>query len=334
MAPILERPYNLVKYKGAQGPHASPHDSPVLHTHQYADFVSMLAFSGTGIYHVVRADVADVRLTVTAGSDSNSNGAPIIVWDTTGNLYDQMWLIEPVPEEADMYYTMRNISTGLYTGVYQGNTADGTFVVGYKRVYNDCVKWIIRNDETDGTTWKIQNKGCQTFLDLHDGGGNGTHVVGWTGSWQDTGASHQYWRFEKLSQTSDDIHLALSKAPSLRQDFQSYLEDGLYLILSREAMLQIWRASGLGQKPWRDSIFDCDDFATIFKAEVSKWGNTTFKADGFGILCGMMFGSNQEESHAYNWTLDPVDPSRVLYFEPQEGAFTSNSGYQAYMGLF
>lgn len=92
--------------------------------------------------------------------------------DGTGNLFDQMWLIEPVPEEADMYYTMRNLTTGLYAGVYQGrpfvrsqynqlglksskgNTADGTFVVGYKQVYNYCVQWIIRNEDTDGTSWR------------------------------------------------------------------------------------------------------------------------------------------------------------------------------------
>ncbi len=61
-------------------------------------------------------------------------------------------------------------------------------------------------------------------------------------------------------------------------------------------MIQIWRDCGVGNNPWRDSIFDCDDFATsmtvssrlhdaqlthlpaVYKAEVSKWGNRTFKA--------------------------------------------------------
>ncbi|RDX56867.1 ricin B-related lectin [Lentinus brumalis] len=295
----------------------------------------MRAFSGTGIYHVVPAHVPNVCIAVIGGADPGRNGAPIVALDATGNLFDQMWLIEPAPEEAGMYYTMRNLSTGLYAGVYQGNVADGTFVVGYKSVYNDCVKWIIHDEETDGTGWKIQNKGCQTFMDLLQGGGNGTHIVGWTGeTGQDSGASHQHWLFEKLSQTSDDVHAALSKSPSLRQDFQSYLEDGLYLVLSRETMIQIWRDCGVGNNPWRDSIFDCDDFATIYKAEVSKWGNRTFKAGGFAVLCGIMFGSNQEDSHAYNWTLNPSDLSRVLYFEPQEGSFSSDPGYQAYMGIF
>ncbi len=51
---------------------------------------------------------------------SSLAGAPIVALDATGNLFDQMWLIEPAPEEAGMYYTMRNLSTGLYAGVYQG----------------------------------------------------------------------------------------------------------------------------------------------------------------------------------------------------------------------
>ncbi|RPD66046.1 hypothetical protein L226DRAFT_608960 [Lentinus tigrinus ALCF2SS1-7] len=290
-----------------------------------------MPFSGPGIYQIAHAQAASIHLAVSEGS--KANGTPIIVSNATGSPFNQMWIIESVTSEDDTY-TIRNISTGLFLGLQGGELADGTFAVGYQRMNHDSMKWVIRQEETDGTRWKIQNKICYTFLELHGSLGAGTLVVGWSGLWKDNGPSGQQWLFEMLSRTSDDIHTALQKCPCIKRDFKSYLSDGLYLVLSRDTMRQIWNNSGLAEMRWRDSIFDCDDFATVFKAEVGKWGNETFSAGGFALLCGLMFGDNQGDAHAYNWTLDTNDLSRVIFFEPQEGQFSNTSSYTAYFGLF
>ncbi|KAJ7727990.1 hypothetical protein DFH07DRAFT_969990 [Mycena maculata] len=111
--------------------------------------------------------------------------------------------------------------------------------------------------------------------------------------------------------------------------------DGLYLVLPQERLLKILNNSGVPKKTWRDQIFDCDDFAMVFKAEVGKWGDKTFKADKFAILCGIMFGTKGKEGHAYNWTLDSKDLNTVIFFEPQTGEFSRNAwNWKAYFGLF
>ncbi len=102
-------------------------------------------------------------------------------------------------------------------------------------------------------SYSYHRAGCQWSSHISRSGGNGTHIVGWTGeTGQDSAASHQQWLFEKLSQTSDDVHAALSKSPSLRQDFQSYLEDGLcveavassYMSHLTVVRLDIWSCHG------------------------------------------------------------------------------------------
>ena len=59
---------------------------------------------------------------------------------------------------------------------------------------------------------------------------NGTKIVGWNGSWNDsTSLGHQHWTFSPQSLLGHEVHTILKANPYLRQDFKSYLADGMYV---------------------------------------------------------------------------------------------------------
>nr|3PHZ_A Chain A, Ricin B-related lectin [Cerioporus squamosus]3PHZ_B Chain B, Ricin B-related lectin [Cerioporus squamosus]5MUA_A Chain A, Ricin B-related lectin [Cerioporus squamosus]5MUA_B Chain B, Ricin B-related lectin [Cerioporus squamosus]BAC87875.1 Ricin B-related lectin [Cerioporus squamosus] len=286
-----------------------------------------MSFQGHGIYYIASAYVANTRLALSEDSSANKSPDVIISSDAVDPL-NNLWLIEPVGE-ADTY-TVRNAFAGSYMDLAGHAATDGTAIIGYRPTGGDNQKWIISqiND-----VWKIKSKETGTFVTLlnGDGGGTGT-VVGWQNI---TNNTSQNWTFQKLSQTGANVHATLLACPALRQDFKSYLSDGLYLVLTRDQISSIWQASGLGSTPWRSEIFDCDDFATVFKGAVAKWGNENFKANGFALLCGLMFGSKSSGAHAYNWFVERGNFSTVTFFEPQNGTYSANAwDYKAYFGLF
>lgn len=291
-----------------------------------------MGFTGRGIYHIPHGHVS-VRIALASGSSADST--PVIVWEANDDIDDHKWLIESVEGEKDTY-TIRDLRGGSYMDLSGGSSSDGTAIIGYHWANGDNQKWIIRKEQTAGKYWKIQNKAAKTFVDLYNGGGSGTPTKGWEGSWNDTSSQgHQHWLFERISQNSSEVHAALQNSPYINQDFKSYPADTVYLLLPQQKLLDIWRSSGVGNWAWRPEIFDCDDFATVLKAEVAKWGAETYRVDNIAILCGIMFGSKLSGGHAYNWILDIDDPSKVIFFEPQTGEFSNNAwGYQAYFGLF
>ncbi|KAJ8475454.1 hypothetical protein ONZ51_g6552 [Trametes cubensis] len=288
-----------------------------------------MTFNKDGIY---RIEHAHVPVRIALAYHSSNDGANIIAWTVSDDYLDHLWLIKSVEGEADTY-TIRNTVGGTFMDS-GGQTADGAQIVGYHQTGSDNQKWIIKK-ETSGSYWKIMNKTTQNFVDLLDGV-NGTKIVGWKGSWSDgTSVGHQHWTFSPQSLLGSEVHTVLKNNPYLRQDFRSYISDGMYLILSRERLQEIWRNSGLSSRKWRAEIFDCDDFSFVYKAEVAKWGDSQFKADGFAIICGVMFGVNaKNEAHAYNWVINPEDYSTVVFFEPQNNTFMVNPGYDAYFGVF
>ncbi|KAH9903479.1 hypothetical protein C8Q73DRAFT_786056 [Cubamyces lactineus] len=292
-----------------------------------------MTFNKDGIYYIEQAHVP-VRIAL-AGHSSN-DGTPIIAWTVNDDFLDHMWVIKSVPNEVDTY-TIRNTVGGTFMDS-GGQTTNGAQIVGYHQTNGDNQKWIIKKETTGTGYWKIQNKTTKNFIDLLNGGSaNGTKIVTWSGSWSDgTSKGHQHWIFSPQSLRGSEIHTLLLRNPWLRQDFKSYQADGMYLILSRARLQEIWRRSGLSARKWRSEIFDCDDFAFVYKAEAAKWGDDTFKADGFAILCGVMFGTNPttNEGHAYNWMINPENRSAIVFFEPQNNTFMDNPGYNAYFGVF
>ncbi|KDQ29914.1 carbohydrate-binding module family 13 protein [Pleurotus ostreatus PC15] len=237
-----------------------------------------------------------------------------------------MWLIDPVEGYNDTF-TIRNLASGNYLDLTDGYQSDGTSIYCRAPTGGNNQKWIIKRDvhqePQKELLWKIQNEASKTFADLYGGGPHLTPI------------------------TSEQIRTVLQASPYIQKNFPSFNADGLrvsssfsYLVLSSERLRAIWGDTDLGSTKSRPEIFDIDDFATIFKAEVAKWGNKTFKADGFGILCGMMFGSKtdnngKEISTAYNWNLEVKDLSKVVFYRPLDGTISYDAdGYKAYFGLY
>lgn len=36
---------------------------------------------------------------------------------------------------------------------------------------------------------------------------------------------------------------------------------------------------------------------------------------GFAILCGLMFGKNNNGAHAFNWTIEPSNTAQIVFIE-------------------
>ncbi|KAF4575264.1 hypothetical protein EYR40_004999 [Pleurotus pulmonarius] len=255
--------------------------------------------------------------------------AKVIGYHSWKDLPDHMWLIEPVEGSNDTF-TVRNLASGNYLDLTDGSKTDGASVYCRASAGGNNQKWIIKRDEHQEprkeSLWKMQNEASKR----------------WQGSWTEAesiGRTRQ-WIFECISQTTSQIRTTLNASPYIQQNFPSFNGDELYLVLSSERLYAIWEGTDLGSTQSRVEIFDSDDFALVFKAEVAKWGNKTFKADGFGILCGMMFSSKADNngkaiSYAYNWSLEVKDPSKVVFFEAHNGKISHEvDGYKAYFGLY
>ncbi|KAI9062309.1 carbohydrate-binding module family 13 protein [Trametes sanguinea] len=268
----------------------------------------------------------------------SSLGTAIIAWTINNDYLDHMWFIDGAGEPDT--YVIQNTVGGSYMDMSKSSSDDGTPIIGFHKTSpGNNQKWIIKEEASGSGHWKIQNKATGTFVDLlNGGGGNGNQIVGWQGSWHDaTSLGHQHWTFQPRSLPGNEIHATLRANHHLRQDFKSYKTDCLYLVLSREHIEDIWRNSVLKNRKWRCEIFDCDDFAFVYKGEVCKWAEANFKADarGFAVVCGIMFGTNDRgRGHAYNWMIDPDNHSSIIFFEPQNSSFKENPGYDAYFGVF
>ncbi|KZV73639.1 carbohydrate-binding module family 13 protein [Peniophora sp. CONT] len=291
-----------------------------------------MSFHGEGIYHIEHARVA-VRIAL--ASPSSDDGTPVVGWSVNEDVLHHMWLVESVLNEEDTY-TIRNTVSGTYMDLTGSSAATETPIIGFRKVLpGENQKWIIKKESTGTGFWKIQNKATGTFLDLwNGGGGNGTKITGCKGSWavdNTTSLGHQHWTFRPQSLRGDEVHRILRDSPHLRQGSQSYRSDGKYLILSEARFQEIWRTSGLQDRRWRSEIFDYEDFAFVFKAEVAKWGDNQFKADGFAILCGVMFSSGRQGRSAYNWMINSEDHTAIVFFEPQTNTFVNPP---TYFGVF
>ncbi|KAG0701506.1 hypothetical protein DFH29DRAFT_875830 [Suillus ampliporus] len=121
----------------------------------------------------------------------------------------------------------------------------------------------------------------------------------------------------------------LNFAPTVKR-FKGYKPpNGQYLILSQGIFNEIHNGMDPNHELiYRPEIFDCEDFACAFKAAVAVWTSDNIGIDGIAIFCGMIFAEtldrngNSVTGHAMNFSLSD-DYSRVEYFEPQNGKFTS-----------
>ncbi|KAI0664073.1 hypothetical protein C8Q70DRAFT_1049592 [Cubamyces menziesii] len=279
-----------------------------------------MAFKGDGIYHIKHAHVG-IRMAL--GPNSSKDGAPVIAWHASDDLLDHLWLIKSVPDETGIY-TIQNTVGGTYMSLI-----DGTPVLSARKTNPGLNQYWIIKPVSKTKYWRIQNKANEMFMDLDYGGNsNGTKIQGWHGSWDEgrTGFNRD-WTFQCQSILGHEIRKLVNATPYLGHDNRSFIDNGMYLTLDRERLQAIWRNSGLISRKWRSAIFDADDFAYTYKAEVAKWGDEQFRADGFAIICGIMFGSISKNAFAYNWMINPEDKASVIFFDPQNNSFTDTSSH-------
>ncbi|KAF5384469.1 hypothetical protein D9757_006399 [Collybiopsis confluens] len=297
-----------------------------------------MALRGAYFIHNERVPIA-VDLN---NAGATANGTTVVAWEQKWwdnandfNASNQLWLIKPVPNAADTY-TVQNIKGGTFLDLQGGSSADQTPIVGWEGNNGDNQKWIIKKDISGA--YRFQNVASKTFMDLYGGGSaNGTRIYGWSGSWDSTSddSFHKRWFLKRASQTSAEVSLLVRNNPDITVDFKSYLLDGDYIILPEGVWQTIWNGSGLRNRPWRSEIFDCDDFAVVYKAAVATWGADNIRADGIAILCGIMLGRAKVGvgAHAYNFNINTRFDA-VRFFEPQTNAFQDRTNYNAYLGFF
>ncbi|KAH8101213.1 hypothetical protein BXZ70DRAFT_934980 [Cristinia sonorae] len=276
-----------------------------------------------GIYYISNAG-APIVMDMLSGE--SSDGARIGAWslvDPSGiNSYHQQWFIEPVDECADPYdekYTIRNIKSGSYMDL--ANTipyTNGATLIGRARG-GDSQHWYIRPDE--GGSVRFCNSVTETYLDLNQGtSSKGAVIAGWL--WVGYGPSrfNQLWRLERVSRTGEEIREQLKSHPSIGQELMIRRPNAIFIVPPRAILQEIYKQSGLKSTRLRKGLFECDDFAFGLKAAVATWADKNLGADGFSVLCGMMFVDSRHGSHAINWTLsdDTSNPS-LLVVEPQDG---------------
>ena len=108
-----------------------------------------------------------------------------------------------------------------------------------------------------------------------------------------------------------------------------YMSDPDYGSLDFDLLHGIWFNSHLGSYHPTEHKFDCDDFAAVMKAEVSKYSYHQTKPTNRGSLCGIIWGRNALISHAYNFTVDPF--LNLILFEPRNGELIDLNEYVPYL---
>ncbi|KAK0222942.1 Moa, A lectin from the mushroom marasmius Oreades in complex with the trisaccharide Galgalglcnac [Armillaria nabsnona] len=288
-----------------------------------------------GIYQIRNADVP-VAMDLHDGS--SDDGTAITGWqigEGSDFSWHQLWLLEPVYRKTDTF-TVRSLIAGSYMNLATNNSSNNmTPIIGVCRTGTNQ-EWIIKHSAGNQSCYKMKNYATGTFADLHTGGSsNGTPIYGCQGSdfhVRDNNF-HQCWLFKRMSLSSEELKKIIEKNPHLARNYKSDQDDREYLILPRNLWGEIWNSTGLRDKNRRREIFDCNDFALVMKAAVAQWGTNKWRADGFAVFCGLMFGrsqSNPREGQAYNFTISD-DHSGVVFFDPQTNEFMDNIDCDAFL---
>jgi hypothetical protein len=283
----------------------------------------------TGVYILYNSSSGTV---LDLSNGQVANGTHCQGWDAAPNIdiYNQSWLFKPVVGQANTF-TLCNLRSGTFLDLSNGSSDNGTQVQGWSTAvpgYEGDQQWVV---SAEGSYYRLQNKKGGTFLELSNGARpNGTKAQAWARA--DVPA--QRWTLKRISRTGAEINALIRANPYIGPKFESYLSDGLYIVPPQSVRNDIYNGTELKTTPWREEIFDCDDFAFSAKAAVAKWGNGYLRANGYAIIFGIMFGRNAKgEAHAYNWYLN-ADLNGITFFEPQNGNEMANPGYNGYFSVF
>jgi len=93
--------------------------------------------------------------------------------------------------------------------------------------------------------------------------------------------------------------------------------DGKYKLVSLDTWKRIIQSDTLNlTKKWHRDVFDCDDFAIVFKAHVSEF----YEINSVGIALGRIYDAKTNEFigyHAYNLIVAENEDIELYVYEPQ-----------------
>ncbi|KAG1890787.1 hypothetical protein F4604DRAFT_1949156 [Suillus subluteus] len=260
-------------------------------------------------------------------------------WNHSGSsnsryVFPQLWLVDPLPSNQGIVYTIRNLSSGKYL-----TSRNGSSVVLDDPTHTTADYWIITSHPSGYS--RITNFDWRKSI----GGQNPNHYYTILGQ-----NRNERWDFGKpLSCSGAEIDRVLNAfrrsvkpTPDCRRLKGYTPKTGLYLIPSRGIFEEIRLA--IKKTKYRNELYDCDDFTFEFKAAVAAWFTDKIGIDasssyhlahmidlvliiqGIAIFCGMMFEQYFDNissivpvnGHVYNFTLSD-DHRRLQYYEPQNG---------------
>jgi len=95
------------------------------------------------------------------------------------------------------------------------------------------------------------------------------------------------------------------------------LLDGKYKLVSLDTWKKIIRSDTLNlTKKWHRDVFDCDDFAIVFKAHVSEF----YEINSVGVALGRIYDVKTNKyvgCHAYNLIVAKNGSIELYVYEPQ-----------------
>lgn len=124
--------------------------------------------------------------------------------------------------------------------------------------------------------------------------------------------------------------------PGASFDFNSFRQsDAFYEVIDDAKAKQIWNASKLNGYEYKPEVFDCDDFAWVYKAQASRQAYADNASKSFAVA--FIAGRTRNSAHAANLFVDYSGRLKVL--EPQTGSivaaadWTDNEG-EKYQPIF
>jgi len=238
--------------------------------------------------------------------------------------FNQNWWIERIRGRSR--YSVRNVRTNTCLEVAQGSSENGAQVQGHHRNEGAAQEWdIIGNDEAG---YSFFNVGSGTLLDLWGGEDkHETRVIAHSSH----GGNNQIWFLERRSLDTADISTVLNDCQYTSDQFKHSKDERVYMICPEETIIDIWKEYKLHSRQQR-SEYGVDDLAISMKAAVADWAYNNIRAP-VRLLFGVIFCTDGEAQHTYNWSLDQ-SLSSVVFFKPQSGRITIIPEYANYFGVY
>lgn len=129
-------------------------------------------------------------------------------------------------------------------------------------------------------------------------------------------AARSIFTLHRYYVTRDALPLLIrSTWPSAKLLHKSLQIDDAYEAVSTAQAKAIWFNSELPKLDWKPNVFDCDDFALVYKAQACISANAGGGVHPYAV--GILFGSAERSAHAVNLFIDPA--GKLMVIEPQTG---------------